>query len=234
MTLLDEALAAHGGADALDDVDELVVELRVGGLAFVSRGLPATSALRATLDPHRPRVAFTDFLRVGRPATFTPDRVTVGGDAREDPRARLGTRRVRWDHLDMAYFCGYAVWNYMTTPWLLRRAETHELPGRRLRATFPPDIPTHSRRQTFHFDHDGLLTRLDYTAEVFGRWAHGAHPCTDHRRFGRIVAPTTRRVTPRVAGRRLPGPTIVHLHVVDIAAKHSAHGSGSIASPFTR
>ena len=216
MPLLDEVLAAHGGADALDGVEEMVVEARVGGLAFSSHGLPPTNALKARVDPHRPHVAFDDFLRVGRAATFTPDRVTVGEQSRDDPRARLGTLRLRWDHLDMAYFCGYATWNYATTPWLLTRVHTRELPGRRLRATFPRDIPTHSRVQTFHFDAQGLLTRLDYTAEVFGRWARGSHVCSEHRRFGPIVTPTRRRVTPRVAGRPLPGPTFVALDVVGV------------------
>jgi hypothetical protein len=216
MTLLDEALAAHGGADALDDVGHIDVELRGGGFAFESHGLPAAGAFRARVDAHRPHVDFTDFLRVGRPATFTPDRVTLGDEQRDDPRAGLGTLHLRWDHLDMAYFCGYALWNYVTTPWLLLSAQTRELPGRRLRATFPSDVPTHSRVQTFHFDAAGLLTRLDYTAGVFGRWARAAHVCGEHRRFGPIIAPTRRLVTPRVAGRPLPGPTLVYLEIVSM------------------
>jgi hypothetical protein len=221
MTLLDDALTAHGGADALDDVAELDVELRCGGLAFQTHGAPAAMSLRAAVDAHAPRVVFTDFLAVGRTATFAPAHVAVGERTRDDPRRRFGSKRVRWDDLDLAYFCGYALWNYVTTPWLLRRAETKELPGRRLRATFPPDVPTHSRVQTFHFGQDGLLTRLDYTAEVFGRWARSAHVCGEHRRFGPIVAPTRRRVTPRLAGRPLPGPTLVHIHIVDVVAKRT-------------
>ncbi|HEX2085622.1 MAG TPA: hypothetical protein VHF89_08065 [Solirubrobacteraceae bacterium] len=234
MTLLDEALAAHGGAGALDDA-ELVVELRGGGFAFTSHGLPAQWALRAHVgDPHRPRVEFRDFLRSGRDARFEPERVVVGERARDHPRRRLGTKHPRWDHLDMAYFCGYALWNYVTTPWLLRRADVRELPGRRLRARFPPEVPTHSPVQTFHFGPDGLLTRLDYTALVFGRWARAAHRCYDHERFGPIVAPTRRLVTPRAAGRPLPGPKLVWLHVVDVAVNRSAQGPGSTASAWAR
>ena len=218
MTLLDEALAAHGGADALDGVARLDVELRCGGFAFTSHGLPAQFSLRARVDPHRLHVTFDDFLRVGRAATVTDDRVTLGDEQRDDPRAGLNTLHPRWDHLDMAYFCGYALWNYVTTPWLLTRAHTKELPGRRLRATFPHDVTTHSRVQTFHFDDEGLLTRLDYTAEVFGRWARAAHVCGDHRRFGPIVTPTRRLVTPRVAGRPLPGPALVWIEIVSLVS----------------
>jgi hypothetical protein len=222
MGLLDEALAAHGGADALDHVRALEIEIRAGGLAFEAHGVPADMALRARIDPREPKVEFTDFLRVGRPATFAPDRVTVGDAERRDPRRRLGSLHPIWDHLDLAYFTGYALWNYVTTPWLLTRARTTELPGRRLRAEFPPEIPTHSRVQTFHFDALGLLTRVDYTAYVFGAWARAAHVCSEHRRFGPIVAPTVRRVTPRIAGRVVPEPTLVHLHVVSLDTTSAA------------
>ena len=218
MTLLDEALAAHGGADALDGVEALTIELRGGGLAFRSHGLPSEFTVHARIDAHRPHVAFSDLLGTGRDAVFTAQRVTVGDDALDNPRDRLGTKRLRWDHLDFAYFSGYALWNYVTTPWLLTRAETEELPRRRLRARFPPEIPTHSRVQTFHFDEDGLLTRLDYTAEPFGRWARAAHVCGEHRPFGPIVAPARRRVTPRLFGRAAPGPTLVHIEVLSIEA----------------
>ena len=34
----------------------------------------------------------------------------------------LGLRRnLRWDALDSVYFAGYAMWNYLTAPYLLTR-----------------------------------------------------------------------------------------------------------------
>jgi hypothetical protein len=213
--LLDELLDAHGGADALDGIGEVAVALTARGLAFTSHRLPGRFAVRAIVDAHVPHVVFADFLGTGEEATFTPDRVSVGDAVREHPRDAYGDLLFRWDHLHLTYFAGYALWNYVTTPWLLAHegVRVEELPGRRLRVTFPPDIPTHSPVQVFYVGADGLLARLDYTAEVFGRWARGAHVCREHRRFGPLVTPTWRRVTPRLAGRPLPGPAFVQLEV---------------------
>jgi hypothetical protein len=213
--LLDELLAAHGGADALDEIGDVAVALDVGGLAFTAHRQPGRFSLRATVDAHVPHVVFADFLGSGREAVFTPDRVSVGDAVREHPRDAYGDLLFRWDELHLAWFCGYALWNYVTTPWLLASegVRVEDLPGRRLRATFPPDVPTHSPVQVFHIGGDGLLERIDYTALVFGRWARGTHVCRDHRRFGPVVAPTRRRVTPRIGSRPLPGPTFVWIEV---------------------
>jgi hypothetical protein len=109
-------------------------------------------------------------------------------------------RNLRWDALDAAYFAGYAWWNYLSTPMLLTRdgvtvteCDTWPEAGeqwRRLQVSFPPDIHTHSRRQTFYIDAAGLIRRHDYVAHPIGGWAHAAHYCADHRRFAGLVFPT--------------------------------------------
>jgi hypothetical protein len=109
------------------------------------------------------------------------------------------------------YFAGHALWNYFTTPLLLTRCEIEEH-GRTMAVTFPAGIATHSRRQRFHFDESGLLTRLEYTAEVFGKWARGRHECRNHRSFDGLVFPTSRRVTLGP----LPRPTIIWIEVDDV------------------
>ena len=44
---------------------------------------------------------------------------------------RSGLRRnLRWDALDSTYFAGYAMWNYMTTPYLLTRQGVEVARGR--------------------------------------------------------------------------------------------------------
>lgn len=154
-------------------------------------------------------------------------------EERADPRSlffgRSGLRRnLRWDALDTAYFAGYAMWNYLATPLLLtregvevREGEPWSAPGgerwRRLDATFPEPLHTHSRQQTFWFGPDGLLRRHDYTAEVVGGWAKAGHLVSDHREFDGLVFPTRRRVKPRgPANRTLPGPTLVWLDLDEI------------------
>ncbi|MGH2723517.1 MAG: hypothetical protein ACRDI0_04485 [Actinomycetota bacterium] len=169
---------------------------------------------------------------------FEPDRVRIeSGDGdivvdRPDPRAAFrGIRHTLWwDHLDVLYFAGYALWNYLNAPFLLLRPgiEARELEPRddhgevlrRLEVGFPPDVPTHSRRQVFHFDGSGLLRRLDYTAEVFGGWARAAHHCDGHRDAGGLVVATRRRVVP--GGRRgsaLPFPTLVWIRLDEVTPR---------------
>ena len=133
---------------------------------------------------------------------------------------RAARRSPLWDDLDELYFLGYALWNYGTTPFLLSGSgfQTRELPAvagpggplRRLRARFPPSVPTHCREQTFYFGPEGLLRRLDYTADVFGPLARAAHFCGETRTFSGLVVPTHRRVVPRPVGRwALPAPAVM-------------------------
>lgn len=145
-----------------------------------------------------------------------------------DPRSAFkGLLTVRWDHLHLLYFAGYAMWGYLNQPFLLarpgfeaREMEPWEEAGetwRRLAVTFPPDVPAHSREQVFYFDSDLRLRRHDYTAEVFGRWAHGAHYSDEHRQFGGLLFPTRRRVFPRARSNRpRPGPTLVWIDVESV------------------
>jgi hypothetical protein len=72
------------------------------------------------------------FPRDGERGVFEPGAArieTADGEvleSRSDPRPRFfgltGLRRkLRWDAVDSAYFAGYAMWNYLTTPLLLTR-----------------------------------------------------------------------------------------------------------------
>lgn len=135
--------------------------------------------------------------------------------------------KFRRDELDFLYFGGYATWNCLVTPFIFLRPgfKYALLPplddprGKvsRLAATFPPDIPTHSRRQVFYFDEQGLLTRLDYTTEVVGGWARAAHLCENYRDFGGLKAPTRRRVWPLFIGDKpMPFPNLVALDIDEI------------------
>ncbi len=146
---------------------------------------------------------------------------------RERPREAFGSPRhlLRWDALDFAYFCGYAMWDYLTVPFLLRdrRVGLRECAGRRpvagdcLEAEFGEDLPVHSAVQRFCFDAAGRLTRNDYTDDVVGRWAAAVHLSGDYRRFGGLWAPTTRRVYSRgPLGRPLPWPTLVAVDIHDL------------------
>jgi hypothetical protein len=187
---------------------------------------------RATLWP---------FPRDGERAVFDRGPVRIETDAggvvseRDDPRASFfglsGLRRnLRWDPLDVAYFAGYAIWNYLTTPYLLSwdRLDLREGPEwregdeswRRLEVTFPSELHTHSAEQSFYVDERGLIRRHDYTAEPISRLAKATHYTDGHREFGGLVFPTRRRVRPRrPGGRALSGPILVSLDIIDVTVE---------------
>jgi hypothetical protein len=206
--LLDEVLTAHGGLERWRAVTALTAHGRFGGL------------LRSRFPGNR----------MANVRIETRDGELI--DARRNARAAFdglsGVRRnLRWDALDAAYFAGYAWWNYLSTPMLLTRegvtvaeGETWPEAGeqwRRLEVKFPPDMHTHSQRQTFYVDAAGLIRRHDYVAEPIGRWARAAHYCDDHRQFGGLAFPTRRRVRPRgTGGRSLPKPILVALDIDQI------------------
>lgn len=233
MDLLSLAVRAHGGLDRWERLSEIRVRLDAGGLALASKWKPrALRDLRAAVSTRTPRTVFEGFPRAGMRGIFEPEVVRLeeasGRVAAERRNPRSAFRGIRhalwWDDLDVLYFAGYALWNYLTAPFLLLRpgVETRELPaaggrGRRLAVGFPPDLPTHSRTQVFHFDGSGLLRRLDYTAEVFGGWARAAHHCDGYREVDGITVATRRRVVPRgPAGSPLPGPTLVWIRLDDV------------------
>jgi hypothetical protein len=112
------------------------------------------------------------------------------------------------------------------TPFLLAQPgveveeiETHNEDGetwRQLSVIFPPEIPTHSARQTYYFNDKGLLQRLDYATDVAGGVA--AHYCFDHVTFDGIVVPTFRRVVKRKPeGPIIHGPTAVLIVISDVS-----------------
>jgi hypothetical protein len=95
-----------------------------------------------------------------------------------------------WDRLDILYFAAYAVWTYVSTPFLFAREDYQVVEldpwvengehWRRLAVTFPEHVHTHSREQVFYIDaNDGLIRRHDYTAEPIGGWAKAAHYCLE-------------------------------------------------------
>lgn len=199
---------------------------------------------RLTVEVERPHAVFDPFPRPGRKGVFEGGSVRIEDAAgrvlerRDHARSaffgRSGLRRqLRWDALDATYFAGYAMWNYLAMPLLLTRDDIEVREGeswdgegerwRRLDATFPPGLDTHSPEQSFFFDDRGLQVRHDYTAEVVARRANGAHYCAEHRSFDGLVFPTRRRVLPRRRNlRSLPFPTIVSLELSEIEVEFTS------------
>ena len=239
--LIDDVLTAHGGADRWKSVSTITARGRIGGLLPTRFAGNKLANFTAEVHVAARRTVLHDFPQTGNRAVFEEGDVRIetrDGEplaSRIDPRSaffgRRGIRRnVRWDALDTAYFAGYALWNYLTAPLLLGHGDIVVTEGepwreagqtwRRLHATFPEQIDTHCRRQTFYVDPAGLIRRHDFVAEPVGRWAAASIYCDDHREFEGLVFSVRRRVLPRgPGGRVLPRPTLLALDFDEIGTE---------------
>lgn len=237
--LLDTAIEAHGGWDRWQQLRRLSAQVSIGGAMWHLKGWPDVFAdVHVSIDPHRQHTEYTPFLHDGQHALFEPDRVAIVADdgkvieERHAPRQAFAGHVLTtpWDALHLVYFSGYAMWNYLTAPFLFKLPgfQTEEIEPwdengetwRRLKVTFPEDVHGHTREQVFYFSEDGLLRRHDYRVDIIGSGAASAHCVSEHRTIGGIVFPTRRRVHPIGPDNRpLPERTAVSIdvHHVDLA-----------------
>lgn len=228
--LLDMAIEAHGGLALWRQLSRISVDKTIGGTLFELKGQKDRLARsRFSVDPRRPHAVYSP---VGADLKLVYDgdaevSVATGEgsllERRPSPRAVFAgmAREYPWDLLHLAYFCGYAGWNYLTTPFIftypgfeVREVDPWEEEGeiwRRLKVRFSPDIPTHCPEQLFYFDDKGLLRRLDYHAEVVNS-IPTAHYLYGHTAFSGLVMPTRRKALLRLPDNgSAPGPVFVDL-----------------------
>jgi hypothetical protein len=232
--LLELAVAAHGGLDRWHSYRSVSLELSVGGALWDLKGQTGLFA-EATYeaDTHKQRATLGRFGSVGRCVRFTPDLLILEGedgeviDVRSKPRDAFAghINETPWDQFHAAYFDGYALWTYLTQPFLYTYPgfvteeiepweEDNEI-WRRLKVVFPDNIASHTREQVTYFGPDGLLRRHDYAVDVLGG-AKGAQYVGDHREHGGIMVPHRRRVYPLGAdNRKVSEPVMV---AIDIAS----------------
>ncbi|MGV9602659.1 hypothetical protein ACWDR2_02760 [Streptomyces sp. NPDC003631] len=209
--LLTQAVEAHGGIARWQELTEGRATLVSGGDLFSVKGLPQDPAPREmSVRLHEEHASATPFGAPDQRTDFTPGRVSIEKldgrvvAERENPRTSFSghTLQSPWDPLDRAYFNGYALWTYLTTPFLLTMPgftvteiepwrEGDEI-WRSLRATFPPEIASHSTEQDFYFGSDHLLRRHDYYVDVAGGFAATQY-VHDFVEADGILLPTRRR-----------------------------------------
>jgi hypothetical protein len=232
--ILDELITAHGGRNRWQSVETIEASFSSGGLAFTAHMQPsALRALRISVAPHAPRVVLHDFCHHDWRGIWTPNHVEIRDDKdklvlqRSAPREQFNRlpKLIRWDRLDILYFAGYALWNYLSFPFILDYpgVSVTELPAAtpgdadRLLATFDSAIATHSATQVFHVDSARRLLRHDYTADVIGRLATAANLCLSSEQVTGLRFYTRRKVFPRFGhGLVMPVPTLVWIEIDDI------------------
>jgi hypothetical protein len=168
---------------------------------------------RTSFEPHRVAIETTDGTVVEE---LLRPRDSFAGHGLDTP----------WDRLQLAYFAGYAMWTYLTAPFLFAMdgVSTDELSPwhedgetwRRLKVTLPPAIASHSAVQTFYIGADGLVKRHNYDADDLGG-TPAAHYLYDYQETSGITVPTRRKVLPRLPdGTAAPEPVIVSIDLSEV------------------
>ncbi|MCC8936593.1 hypothetical protein H8A99_08825 [Bradyrhizobium sp. Arg68] len=209
--LRDLLLEAHGGAQ-WKRYRRIHADMSIVGSLWARKGWPdALKNVHVEADIANQQLSYRPFTAPDLRSFYSPnlvaiERVDDGTRLKEraNPRSSFEghTPMTPWDDLQLAYFSGYAMWNYLNTPFMFALpgfvteeiepwSENGEL-WRRLKVSFPASVPTHSSVQVFHVGSEGLITRMDYFADVTGG-VPTAHYMSDYREFDGIKIPTKRR-----------------------------------------
>ena len=216
--LLEQVLIAHGGLERWNNFNSVSATLVTGGSLWAMKGLTQDSTPRQmTVWLHEQRASVMPFGAPNRRTAFTPDRIAIETTEGALVAERLSPRKsfqghgetTPWDPLHRAYFNGYALWSYLTMPFLftLPGVLTEEVDPwsegkqlwRRLRVRFPERIATHCAVQDFYFGEDFLLSRHDYSLDVSGGLP-AAQYVYDYVDAEGLRMPSKRRAYRRVAG----------------------------------
>jgi hypothetical protein len=197
--LFQKALTAHGGIERWNRFEKVQATIITGGQLFEIKGTPQDPTPRhMTVATKREWASVTPYGAVDQRTDFTAARIAiekmdgtvVKGRLHPSEHAESKPVDAPWDVLDRAYFNGYALWTYLTTPFhfVMPGFSVEEIdPWREgdelwlgLRVTYPPDMASHSRNQAFYFGSDFLLRRHDYHVEASGGFAAAQYvfdPC---------------------------------------------------------
>ncbi|GAA4492535.1 hypothetical protein [Gluconacetobacter tumulicola] len=185
--LQQQVIEAHGGLDRFRQFSFLTARLHQFGILWDLKGKPdVLTHTNVRVDLRKEEVSHWPFHPTQMRSRFTSDEVRMeapNGDVVEsllEPRASFAgfVMETHWSDPQLAYFAGYTMWTYLTSPFILAQpgvvaeeigpwSEAGEV-WRRLRVTFPETIATHSREQIFYIDRDGLIRRHDYEVEIQG------------------------------------------------------------------
>src|SRR5688572_23267151 len=128
--MLSDIVRAHGGFSRWRALSRVQATIVTGGSFWALKGLVQDSdPRRMTVSLHQQRSSLRPFGDPDWHTDFTPERIAIvrkdGGVVaqRDDPRAAFAGHEMStaWDALHRAYFNGYALWLYLTTPFLLAR-----------------------------------------------------------------------------------------------------------------
>jgi hypothetical protein len=233
--LLNAVIAAHGGLERWNTFGTIEATIISGGRLWEIKGQPQDpTPRRMTVALHREWASVQPFGAPDQKTDFTPQRIAIEKldgrvvAERVNPRKSFDGHELPtpWDPLQRAYFNGYALWTYLTTPFFMAlpgitvtELDPIEDKGERwfgLQAHFPDRFATHSETQEFYFGGDFLLRRHDYRVDVAGGFA-AIQYVYDILEADRIKLPSRRRAYRCDAdGRIITEDLMVSIDVSDV------------------
>ena len=163
------ALEAQAGLESWQRVASVTATVDLNGVVWEAetRDHPL-SRVRVTVETGDQRTSVTPFGQRGRRSSYSPPLAAVLLDegrvaaAQTHPRAAFATdtEDAAWDELQVAYFTGFAFWNYLNLPFLLARPgftvhdvtpyRSGDAAWQRVSYSYPDEIATHNRTQALH------------------------------------------------------------------------------------
>lgn len=217
---------------AWEATESIACKASIHGMLFTLRKQPDVFRdVRVEIECHTPRTAYSPCPGPGQRGLYRPDKVSIlKGDEliserthpRDDFRGR--PREQPWDDLDVIYFGGYAIWQYLAAPFLFTLPGVEVWDGNpwsedgqmwsRLHVKFPKTMHSHCEEQVYYFDEAGLLQRMDYHVEIVDSSIGVAHYMYDYVQVGGLAFPTRRCAYPRDSrGVHDPNVTLVELNL---------------------
>ena len=211
MTLLDTALKACGGLERWNRFDRFEAHVSIGG-SYLASKVDATN-LKEIVVSGNTRFQAAEVVgmldRSGRGLCRAnwvgienhSGLIAAQQSVTPEDFAGLGSRAY-WTELDVVYYCGISIWNFINCPFLLAESgfkigEIAPLDAdgevwRRLHVTFPDRIATEACEQILYFDFRNRHRRTDYLCSALTANTV-AHFLGAHQDFSEIVIPTLRR-----------------------------------------
>jgi hypothetical protein len=182
---------------------------------------------------HEQALEMTGFTAADRRALYRPDRVALersDGELlkeRSGPPAefRRGLKAQTWDELQLVFYCGSLIRDYLGTPFVLADSDVivSELDvanGRdkrlhALQVRFPERLAAHTPESTFYFDNQALLRRREYPS-LHEDGARIVQTYSGYQPYSGILIPTLCRLLTK--GNDGPTrPTLVDIEIFDAA-----------------
>jgi len=234
--LLKKAIDAHGGLERWSKLKTGTAIIKNGGILWGMKHQQeyAEQPTKIKVDLHRQKTSLQPFLKPNQKMSMEPDRVTIETldgkvlEERKNPRESFKGHVLEtpWDQLQLVYFTGYAMWSYLTAPFLLstpgfevQESEPWNEKGetwRGLKVRFPKNLAIHAVEQIYYFDSTGLLRRHDYDVDI-AKGARGAHYMSDLKAVNGVVVPHQHRIyIPGPDNRPMPEPLVVSVDLSDV------------------